>query len=98
MKNNIYNEFLKLYWLKPVDSVWDSVCANYVFKWVRKHKVILDLGCGDGLNTAITFGAKIRDNYDRYEKAKSSYTGIYEKEVKEKHSLVIFTKIKSQQN
>ena len=64
----------------------------------NKHKVILDLGCGDGLNTAITFGAKIRDNYDRYEKAKSSYTGIYEKEEREKHSLVIFTKIKSQQN
>ena len=79
MKKNIYNEFLKLYWLKPVDSVWDSVCANYVFNWVNKHKIILDLGCGDGLNTAITFGAEIKDTYDRYEKAKSSYTGIYEK-------------------
>ena len=39
-----------------------------ISKFIKQNASVLDLGCGDGLNTAITFGAKIRDNYDRYEK------------------------------
>ncbi len=70
-------EFQKLYWLKPVDAIWDGVNAYYVNNFLAKKKGnLLDLGCGDGLNTALTFGAKIQNNYDRFAEASSKFTSI----------------------
>ena len=70
LKDKIFNEkiadFSRLYWLKPADIVWDAVPAYHIRKFVDQNDRVLDLGCGDGLFSAITFGARLPLEYDRF--------------------------------
>jgi ubiquinone/menaquinone biosynthesis C-methylase UbiE len=63
-------EFSRLYWLKPADIVWDAVPAYHIRKFVNEKDRVLDLGCGDGLFSAIAFGAQFPLEYDRFVSAK----------------------------
>lgn len=58
--------FSELYWLKPVDIVWDSVTAFYIQEKIGNDEVILDLGCGDGLYSLLMFGGELKLDYDRF--------------------------------
>lgn len=62
----LVSEFSRLYWLKPADIVWDAVPAYHIRKFVGEKDRVLDLGCGDGLFSAITFGARLPLGYDRF--------------------------------
>lgn len=59
----LLSEFSKLYWLKPVDIVWDAVVAYHIRNFIGENYKIMDLGCGDGLFSAITFGASLPLEY-----------------------------------
>jgi ubiquinone/menaquinone biosynthesis C-methylase UbiE len=83
MKNDplfaeLLQEFSKFYWLKPADVIWDAVPAYYIRKFVGEKDKILDLGCGDGLFAALTFGAKLPSEYDRFVSAKPNHQRIGE--------------------
>ncbi len=55
---SLIEAFGKFYWLKPADVVWDSVNALYVnqFLDLQEGDQVLDLGAGDGVNTALMLG------------------------------------------
>jgi ubiquinone/menaquinone biosynthesis C-methylase UbiE len=73
-------EFSKFYWLKPADIIWDTVPAYYIRKFIEKNDKVLDLGCGDGLFAAITLGAKLPSEYDRFISAKPNHQRIGEEQ------------------
>ena len=64
--SELISSFAELYWLKPVDIVWDAVNAYHIQKWISDSDIILDLGCGDGLYSALMFGGKLKIDYDRF--------------------------------
>jgi ubiquinone/menaquinone biosynthesis C-methylase UbiE len=70
LKDEIFKEliaeFSRLYWLKPADIVWDAVPAYHIRKFIGQDDKVLDLGCGDGLFSAVTFGARLPLDYDRF--------------------------------
>jgi ubiquinone/menaquinone biosynthesis C-methylase UbiE len=76
--NSIVEEFTKAYWIKPVDTIWNSVNCWYVKNLLGniKGKKILDLGSGDGLTAAVMFGGKIHPEYDRFRSAQAVFTRI----------------------
>ena len=76
--NSIVEEFTKVYWVKPVDTIWNSVNCWYVKNLLGniKGKQILDLGSGDGLTAAVMFGGKIHPEYDRFRSAQAVFTRI----------------------
>jgi SAM-dependent methyltransferase len=64
--NGLLKTFSELYWLKPVDIVWDSVNAYHIQKMIGNDENILDLGCGDGMYATLMFGGKLSKDYDRF--------------------------------
>lgn len=64
--NELLYGFSELYWLKPVDIVWDAVNAYHIQKRIGDDEIILDLGCGDGLYSALMFGGRLKISYDRF--------------------------------
>jgi len=63
---NLIRSFSELYWLKPMDIVWDAVTAYYVQSWINKKDILLDLGCGDGYFSALMLGAKMPITHDKF--------------------------------
>jgi SAM-dependent methyltransferase len=64
--DSIIKGFTDLYWLKPVDIVWDAVNAYLIKQSIKDDQVLLDLGCGDGLYAALMFGGELPIDYDRF--------------------------------
>jgi len=64
--NYLIKNFSELYWLKPVDIIWDAVTAYHVQRYIGENDYILDLGCGDGLLSALMLGGRISLEYDRF--------------------------------
>lgn len=58
--------FSELYWLKPIDIIWDAVTAYHVQKWIGQDDVLMDMGCGDGYFSALMLGAKLPLSHDRF--------------------------------
>lgn len=78
--NKIISTFSELYWLKPVDIVWDSVNAYHIQKMINDNDTLLDLGCGDGLCSALMFGGKLPIEYDRFLNVKPTSQKIQEEQ------------------
>ncbi len=78
MFSELLLEFSRFYWLKPADIIWDTVPAYHIRKFIEEKDKILDLGCGDGLFAALTFGAKLPSDYDRFISAKPGHQRIGE--------------------
>lgn len=72
----LLKNFSELYWLKPVDIVWDAVNAYHIRTFIEDNDVILDLGCGDGLYSLLMFGGKPPVDYDRFLNVKPSLQRI----------------------
>lgn len=64
--NVLLKAFSELYWLKPVDIVWDAVSSYHIQKMINKDDILLDLGCGDGLLTTLMLGGELPVEYDRF--------------------------------
>ncbi|MFC1722680.1 methyltransferase domain-containing protein [Nanoarchaeota archaeon] len=56
-------DYLNIYWLRPEAAIW-RVCDWLVLKDVEFKKPILDLACGDGLNSYTLFGNKLPSDID----------------------------------
>jgi ubiquinone/menaquinone biosynthesis C-methylase UbiE len=74
--NELIASFSELYWLKPVDIVWDAVNAYHVEKFIKLNDIILDLGCGDGLYSFLMFGGRLPLEYDRFVNVKPAFQKI----------------------
>ena len=74
--NKMIESFSELYWLKPVDIVWDAVNAYHIRNMIKDKEIILDLGCGDGLYTALMFGGRLPKEYDRFISTKTQHQKI----------------------
>ena len=70
--------FSELYWLKPFDIPWDAFAAYHVGRRIKHTDRILDLGCGDGILSALMFGARLPLEYDRFTTAESVHQTIEE--------------------
>lgn len=62
-------DFLKMHlnvnWLRPESALWDAVASNLICK-LDIAPPSLDLGCGNGIFSFITFGGDFSIDYDWY--------------------------------
>ena len=65
-QDELLQSFAELYWLKPYDIPWDALTAYQVASRIPAEGSLLDLGCGDGLFSALMFGARLATDADRF--------------------------------
>jgi peptidoglycan/xylan/chitin deacetylase (PgdA/CDA1 family)/SAM-dependent methyltransferase len=67
--NRLYDELFSLYWLRPETALFSFMEASLISKFKGNYLKypVLDLGCGDGMFSAIAFGSKINKKYDNFE-------------------------------
>lgn len=77
--DDVYAELISLNWLRPESALWSFLEMRLVLGLKKKYLAypILDLGCGEGLGTAILFGARINKKYDAYEAINLSKSDPY---------------------
>lgn len=79
-KNQLYDDMLSLHWLRPESALFGFLEIQLLRGLKKKYLryPTLDLGCGDGLHTALLFGAKINKKYDAYEAIDFSKSDVYD--------------------
>jgi len=75
-KEDLLKTFAELYWLKPYDIPWDAITAWNVQERINDEDRVLDLGCGDGILSALMFGGRLPIEYDRFINVKASHQKI----------------------
>lgn len=67
--DDLFTELVSLYWLRPESALWRFLEMRIALRFKKKYLTypLLDLGCGDGLWTALLFGAKVNKKYDAFE-------------------------------
>lgn len=75
----VYDELLALNWLRPESALFRFIETKILLGLKDKYLKYptLDLGCGDGLFTAILFGARLNKNYDAYQSVDFKQKDIY---------------------
>jgi peptidoglycan/xylan/chitin deacetylase (PgdA/CDA1 family)/SAM-dependent methyltransferase len=78
--DRLYDELFSLYWLRPETAIFSFMEASLINRFKEKYLKypVLDLGCGDGMFSAIAFGSKINKKYDNFEIIDFSKTDPYD--------------------
>jgi SAM-dependent methyltransferase len=82
--DTIFDELVRLYWLRPENALFRFVEARILYKYLDKYLIypMLDMGCGEGLFTSVLFGAKVNEAYDNYESVNAQKNDPYNNYVK----------------
>ena len=75
-REQLLRSFSDLYWLKPYDIPWDAITAWHVAQRIGPDDAVLDLGCGDGLFSALMFGGRLAPETDRFVAANAQHQAI----------------------
>ena len=86
-KKTLFKSFLNFFWLRPENALIFSLKAdklNFYKKYFKGNSI--DISCGNGIFTFLTFGGRISEKNDMYQSLDYGNKDIYDKYLeKEEH-------------
>ena len=78
--DRLYDEIFSLYWLRPETAVFSFIEASLINRFRKNYLKypVLDLGCGDGMFSAVSFGSRLNKKYDNFEAIDFSKSDPYD--------------------